>query len=256
MVATTYVSPALGASRFYVWMAVACAAVAIGGFVPTYWSQLPAGTFVGQPLIHVHAVVFTAWPLLFLSQTWLAAHNRLEHHRAWGMAGISLATALFVVGMVTAIQSAELRVVKGGDDRGLAFLIIPMSAISLFAGFFAAAVANLARPNVHKRLMVLATIALLQPALVRVFFILKTGGGPGLRPGMNGPPPMATTIGPALVAELFVVAAILYDWRARGRPHPVYLIGLATMVLVHFGRLPISGTPQWKAIASALTTLV
>ena len=256
MVATTYVSPALGASRFYVWMAAACAAVAIGGFVPTYWSQLPAGTFVGQPLIHVHAVVFTAWPLLFLSQTWLAAHNRLEHHRAWGMAGISLATALFVVGMVTAIQSAELRVVKGGDDRGLAFLIIPMSAISLFAGFFAAAVANLARPNVHKRLMVLATIALLQPALVRVFFILKTGGGPGLRPGMNGPPPMATTIGPALVAELFVVAAILYDWRTRGRPHPVYLIGLATMVLVHFGRLPLSGTPQWKAIASALTTLV
>jgi len=256
MVATTYVSPAVGTSRFYVWMAAACAVVAIGGFAPTYWLQLPAGTFVGQPLIHVHAAVFTAWPLLFLSQTWLAANNRLEHHRAWGMAGISLATMLFVLGAVTAIQSADLRAAKGDAERGLAFLIIPMSAICLFAGLFAAAVLNLARPQIHKRLVLLATIALLQPALVRVFFMIKTGGGPGLRPGVNGPPPIATTIGPALVADLFVLAAILYDWRTRGRPHPVYLIGLAILLVVQFGRIPLSQTPQWKALASALTALV
>jgi hypothetical protein len=41
-------SPARAATRwFFVWMAGACALVAFGGFAPTFWLQLPAGTFVG-----------------------------------------------------------------------------------------------------------------------------------------------------------------------------------------------------------------
>ena len=34
---------------FYVWMAVACLLVAFGGFAPTDWLQLPAGTFCAGP---------------------------------------------------------------------------------------------------------------------------------------------------------------------------------------------------------------
>jgi hypothetical protein len=44
---------------FYVWMAVVCALVAFGGFAPTYWLQLPAGTFVGSPLVHIHGALFS-----------------------------------------------------------------------------------------------------------------------------------------------------------------------------------------------------
>jgi hypothetical protein len=65
-----------------------------------------------------------------------------------------------------------------------------VSAITLFAGFFAAAIANIQRPEAHKRLMLLATISLLQAAMGRVFFVLATGGGPGLRPGLGQPPPL------------------------------------------------------------------
>jgi hypothetical protein len=32
------------AGYFYVWMAAVCALIAFGGFAPTYWLQLPAGT--------------------------------------------------------------------------------------------------------------------------------------------------------------------------------------------------------------------
>jgi len=76
---------------FYVWMAGACVLIAFGGFAPTYWLQLAPGTFVGPPLLHIHGVLFSAWTLLLLSQTLLAANGRLDHHRAWGLAGIASA---------------------------------------------------------------------------------------------------------------------------------------------------------------------
>jgi hypothetical protein len=165
-------------SHFYVWMAAVCALVAFGGFAPTYWLQLPAGTFVGPPLLHIHGLLFSTWTLLLLSQTLLAANGRLDYHRAWGLLGISLATAMVVIGLAAAIGTLTAGLAAGYGDQSRAFAILPVSAIGLFAGFFVAAIANIRRPEVHKRLMLLATISLLQAAMARVFFVLITGGGP------------------------------------------------------------------------------
>jgi hypothetical protein len=237
---------------FYVWIAAACALVAFGGFAPTYWLQLPAGTFVGPPLLHLHGALFSAWALLLLSQTVLAANGRLDHHRAWGLVGISLATALVVIGMAAAINTLNTGLAAGYGDRSRAFLILPVSAITLFAGFFISAIANIRRPEAHKRLILLATISLLQAAMGRVFFLLVTGGGPGLRPGLGPPPPLSIGLVPSLITELIIVAGIIYDWRTRGRPHPVWLIGAAVMTAVILLRGPPSGTPAWLAFADAL----
>jgi hypothetical protein len=252
MVAATFDSSRQKTSHFYVWMAAACALIAFGGFAPTYWLQLPAGTFVGPPLLHVHGALFSAWPVLLLSQTILVARGRLENHRAWGLVGISLATAMVVVGLTTAIYQLMSETAAGYGDRSQAFLIVPFTAIGLFAGFFAAAIANTGRPEVHKRLVLLATISLLQAAMGRVFFILVTGGGPGLRPGVEPPIPVLAAVAPGLLLELLIVAGMLYDWRTRGRPHPVWLIGAAIMTAVVLLRVPISGTPAWLAFASSL----
>src|SRR5450759_1505748 len=178
------------AGYFYVWMAAVCALVAFSGFAPTYWLQLPAGTFVGPPLLHLHGALFFAWTMLLLSQTTLAANGRLDHHRAWGLVGISLATAMVVIGLAAAINTLTTGLAAGYAESARAFLILPVSAISLFAGFFVAAIANIQRPETHKRLILLATISLLQAAIGRVFFVLATGGGPGLRPGLGPPPPL------------------------------------------------------------------
>jgi hypothetical protein len=74
-------------------------------------------------------------------------------------------------------------------------------------------------------LILLATISLLQAAMGRVFFVLATGGGPGLRPGLGPSSP-----------------AWPYDWRTRGRPHRVWLIGAAVMTVVILRRGPLIGT--------------
>ncbi|MDB5493556.1 MAG: hypothetical protein JWP86_893 [Phenylobacterium sp.] len=237
---------------FYVWMAGACALIAFGGFAPTYWLQLAPGTFVGPPLLHIHAVLFSAWTLLLLSQTLLAANGRLDHHRAWGLAGIALGSAMVVLGITAAIYSMKVGLAAGYGDKSRGFLLVPMTAIGLFAGFFIAAIANINRPETHKRLILLATISLLQAALARVFFVLATGGGPGLRPGIGPPPPMAIALVPSLLLELLIVAGVVYDWRTRGRPHPAWLAGAAIITAVVVLRGPLSTTPGWIAFAESL----
>jgi|SRR5665213_2815788 len=240
------------ARLFYVWMAGVCALVAFAGFAPTYWLQLAAGTFVGSPLVHVHGALFSIWTLLFLSQTLLVANGRLNSHRAWGLAGISLATSMVGFGMAAAIQTLNMGLAAGYGDRSRAFMILPVSAISLFAGFFVTAIANIHRSEAHKRLMLLATISLLQAVMGRVFFVLVTGGGPGLRPGLGPPPPLVIGLVPSLLTELLIVAGVIYDWRTRGRPHSVWLIGAVVTTAVILLRGPLSGTHGWLSFADAL----
>lgn len=256
MVAVTLEPVREKVSHFYVWMAGACALVAFGGFAPTYWLQLPAGTFVGSPLLHIHAALFSTWTLFLVTQTLLAANGRLDHHRAWGLAGISLATAMVVIGLAAAIQTLTRGLAAGYGDHSRAFLILPVSAISLFAGFFVAAIANIRRPERHKRFMLLATISLLQAAMGRIFFVLVTGGGPGLRPGLGPPPPLIIGLVPSLIIEALIIAGIVHDWRTRGRPHPVWLIGAAVTTAVILLRGPLSATPGWLAFADSLAHIV
>ena len=42
--------------NFYVWMAAAFLAVAFGGFIPTYWAKMAAGTF---PVSYTHLTLPT-----------------------------------------------------------------------------------------------------------------------------------------------------------------------------------------------------
>lgn len=146
----------------------------------------------------------------------------------------------------------RLQLAAGYGDRARVFLIIPVSAIVLFAGFFVSALVNVRRPQLHKRLMLLATITLLQAAMGRVFFMHATGGGPGLRPGLGPPPPLAIGFLPSLSLELLIVIGVLWDWRVRGRPHPVWFIGGALLAGEVLMRGTVSATPAWRAFADAL----
>jgi hypothetical protein len=253
MVATTYAPARERVGYFYVWMAGIIAIFAFGAFAGTYWLQVPAGTFVGGPIVHLHAALFSAWTLFFLSQTWLAANGHLNHHREWGLVGVSLATAMFVIGIAVAINSVTVSK-AGQGPSALAFMIVPVSAITVFAGLVAAAIANRSRPEWHKRLMLVATVSLLQAAMARVFFLINTGGGPGLRPGLGAPQPVAITIVPGLIVDTLILAGIVYDWRTRGRPHPAYLIAGGVVLAVQLARVPLSATPAWQALAAGLAS--
>ena len=243
-------------SRFYVWISLLFLFIAVGGFVPTYWAQLPAGTLNGTPLMHVHAVLFTAWPLLLVSQAVLIARGGLRHHRVWGLAGISLASMMLIVGLMTAVVALQDRLAAGDGDPARSFLIVPFTAIGLFFAFFAAAVANVSRPEWHKRFIVIATTSVLTAAMARFFFFAANGMAAGLRPGALPPAPVSRTLGPMALLDLIIVGAMIWDKRRNGKVHPAWNWGLAILIPIQLLRAPVSQTQAWLAFADWMTRFV
>jgi hypothetical protein len=232
-------------------MAAAIVAVAVAGFIPTYWAPVARGSFTGAPILHAHGVLFTAWTLLFLAQARLAVSGRFERHRMLGYVGISLATAMLFVGVGVTIHSLEQALMRGRGADARAFAIVPFTIVLSLAALVGAAIANVRRPDVHMRLLLVGTISMLPPAVARLLRL--AAGAP--RPAIGDTPPVAFTLVPNLLADLLIVVAIVHDWRTRGRPHPVYLVAGAALVAVQVLRVPLSGTAAWQAFAEWLLRL-
>src|SRR4029450_7166113 len=214
------------ARYFYFYMALSCAAVAFLGFAPTYFMPLAKGSLSATPVIHAHGIIFFAWSLFFVFQSWLSASGRVMEHPSVGMIGISLATAMTIFGFLVGVSAMKRSAVIGQIDEGIAFAIVPWSGILFFAVVLAWAVVAVRQPETHKRLMLLAGISILDAAVARWFLTFLAPPGP------PGPPPGIVTIAPALVACLLLVVAMVHDWRTRGRPHRVYVIGGIALVAV------------------------
>jgi hypothetical protein len=178
----------------------------------------------------------------------LAARGLIGRHRAWGLFGISLATAMVFVGFAVANDVLATRLAAGYGDAARAFHIASISMITLFGGFVFVAILFVSRPEIHKRLMLLATVSMLAPAIARVLFALSVGIGPGLRPGLGPPRTVESVLMPALIADALIVAGVIYDMRTRGRPHPAYPLAARRSPS---GSAYLSTTPWWLAIATS-----
>ena len=222
---------------FYVGMALLIAITVFAGFSRSYFLK----SYFGSPdlslLLHIHGLVFTSWILLFLVQTTLVASRRTDIHRRLGVFGGVLAILVVIMGTATAIFR-----VKGGAHpipgvSPLSFLAIPLFDMLVFATLVGAALYYRHRAAVHKRLMILATIALLAAPIARLPFALLRAGPPAF----------------FALTDLFIVACIIYDLATRRRVHPATLWGALLIVASQPLRLMISGTPAWLAFASWLT---
>lgn len=243
MVASSTVMPRASGRRFYLCMALVFVLIAFGGFVPTYWARIASGTFTGAPVLHVHGLFFFTWTLFFLVQTSLVAGGRTPDHRTWGVAGVAIATGMAFTVVLAAINSMKVADAIGMGDAARRFSVVSLTSLVLFIALFVAAIANVKKPEIHKRLMVLAMIPPMQAAMARPFQVLFSP------PGSVGPPPVFVSIPPGLTVDLLVVAAIIYDWRTRGRAHPAYLIGLPLILAQQLMTVPISGSATWMTIA-------
>lgn len=236
-------------TRFYVWMALAGVAIAFGGFVPTYWAKLATGNFHRAPIVHIHGLLFFSWTLFFAVQTMFVASGRTPSHRQWGLLGISLATAMVVSVVLAAITSIKVAGGIGMADEARRFTIVSLSGAVLFSFFLAKAIINVRNAEVHKRWMLLTIVPLSHAAMARLFM---TAFAPA---DAKGPPPIFVAIPPGLFVDLLVVAAMVYDWRTRGRPHRVYLIGGALLLATQLLSVPVGNSATWMGIARWVESL-
>jgi hypothetical protein len=193
------------------------------------------GTIAQPLLIHLHATVFVGWLVLFLTQVVLAASGRIAWHRRLGRIGIGYGVLVIIVGLFTGISRSADRLNAGvGGERLLFFAVADMTVFSIF---FAAAVALRRKPQLHKRLMLVAATMLLVAAASRMAFL------PLL------PLRQAVWVSPVLLA-------MAHDFRARHVIHPVYLLGLVAFFVRAASPGFIADTDTWSAVTRWLTALV
>ncbi len=137
----------------------------------------------------------------------------------------------------------------GQKDAGIAFAIVPFTGIVFFAVVFTLGIINARQAETHTRLMLLAAISILDAAVARWVMTLFAPDGP------PGPPPVFITIPPAIIAYLLLVAAIVHDWRSRGRPHKVYVIGGIVLMAIKLLNWPISTSSAWHALGDGVLAL-
>lgn len=239
---------------FYAAMAAVLLFTTVVGF-SRYLVATSMAQPVGPSVIHLHAFFGFLWIGLFLLQTSLIATGRTPNHQAMGLFGIAVATSMFFSGLMVATKTMNVGIGNGAEEGARQFAIFPVTIQLLFAGFFTAAIMNIGRPDVHKRLMLIAAIMTMPPAAGRFLAVFLTEHG--LPHQILGAPPQSLAAGTAasLLADLFLIAAILYDWRTRGRPHPAYLISLAIILAVQAMRVPFAQTQIWYGVTDVLLSL-
>lgn len=239
---------ALGRARlnterlFFASVGLAVLAAMLIGFAPSYFLRgvvTPPHPFEPlTPLVHLHALVFASWVLLFVAQTSLVAAGRVDLHRKLGLLGFGLIALMIPLGLAVAIYGIgrPLTAPPGIDPRSWA--ATPLLDIPVFGGLIVAGLLNRRRPQVHKRLMLIAMIDMLQPTLARAFI---WAGWPV----------------PAVFAVMVALLALLMAWdvRTRGRVMGATAIGSAAVVTRLIGTPIVWTTPAWMSLAGWLHSL-
>jgi hypothetical protein len=234
--------------RFFSGMALALLAFTFVAFAPTYYLyplfDLPNTRGVRAadaltPLVHAHGIATAAWIVLLFAQTALIAAHRTDLHRKVGSLGVVAIAAVIVTSVAVSLHAGRAGSAPPGWTAPQ-FLLIQIGSLG---GFVVLATLGLwfrRRADVHKRLMLLATIAMLLPAAGRISRFLDVSFlPPGTRGGM-------------VLQSLFVVALAAYDLRTRGRLHRATLWGggavLLAMPLRYFG----ARTETWESVGRAI----
>lgn len=233
--ATVRPRPSGAADRiFFGSMALVMLVTVFIGFAPTYYLMRWTGAPELSPLVHLHGVVLTLWFLLFLAQTALVGAGRTDVHRVLGAGGAALAVVIVILGTTVAIVR-ERPPIPSLNVRQ--FLLLPLTIMTLYALFVALGVHYRRRADHHKRLMLLASLSLLVPAISRW----------GVPVGLPGP-----VVG-MIVTAIYLLAAWAYDWSRLGRVHPAMQWGgLLLLASMPFLRWFFGQTDAWQAVAALL----
>lgn len=217
-------------------MAIAMAVVIVFGFS----LQLAMGrSSFSLPLwVHVHAVTFFGWLVLFVLQTSFIASGQRRLHRWLGWVGAGWAVAIVIVGTLTTIWSVRAGRTPFFFTPAFFIILDPMSAFAFF-GLTMAGIAQRRNTGWHRRLIVCGMAELTGPGYGRFLplpFVIPYAGW--------------LAFGGILIIPL---VGALIDWRRRGRLHPAWVWGTGTIVAVHVVLVVVSSSPIGSAVYRAVT---
>jgi hypothetical protein len=182
----------------------------------------------------------TAWVVLFVMQVWLVSSRRTKVHQRLGVWGAILAALVLIVGVATSLTAAA-RGSSVPNIPPLSFLIVPLGDMVVFGVLIGIALYYRRRMEIHKRLMALAALYLLTPAIARIPLSFIQNGGALAFFG---------------ITDLFILAFVAIDTTKQRKLHPALLWGTLFVIASQPLRIWFAGTDLWQRFATALVALV
>ena len=210
---------------FYSGIALAFGLCVFVGFSRTYYLKGLFGTPHLSWLAHLHGAMFTAWTVFFVCQVALVAAGRTELHRRIGRVGAVVGSGVLILGTVMTLHSVHAGYTSG---KTASLLINGFMNLFLFSVFFGAGLFFRRKKEIHKRLMVLAMLSLIIPAIARL-------------------PIAFSLIG--LVIFAFSLTGVIYDVIVLRR---VYLTNIVGVLLINVAtplRFIIADTRGWQTFS-------
>ncbi len=158
---------------FYFAMSLTIATIVVSGFSRTVDQNLFHAAIPRPTLLWVHGATFSLWVAFFFFQSALVRTRNVKIHRTMGWFGAGLAAFMVPLGATTAIVMARFDTnvlhQKGGD----AFLILPFYDMVAFAVCAGLAILWRRKPELHRRLLFIATCGLLDAAFGRFDYLFN-----------------------------------------------------------------------------------
>jgi ABC-type Co2+ transport system permease subunit len=229
----TIVSSRKGAlpKYFAVVFAMTASLFVLAGFTRTFFIPLVTGTFSRPWFVYVHAILFFSWIPLLVGQALLIVRSMFKWHRRLGWMGAAMILPMAASGAAVAYWATRRDVAVGKAADALPFFFGALMDMILFASLAIAAVLARRRSPVHKRLMLLATIAILGAAIGRI------------------PVVGAFSNYIAVALMLSIAAGDIYVSR---HVHRATLLGGAWLLIGIFTQGPIGNTNAWISIAQQI----
>jgi hypothetical protein len=194
---------------FFPAMALFALATVVMGFGHAYFFAGMMAAELPSPLVHVHAAILSAWIALQALQPVLVAAGRVDWHRRVGLAGMAVAAIVPVIGVLAVIGEIR-RHAQGADDLASDFAFVLAAAVDFAVLAFLGLEQRNRDLSAHKRLMLLATISILGPAVGRLSFVI-------------------TDLDYYAALAFFAALIVAFDLLSLGRIHRATILGVAVI---------------------------
>ena len=234
---------------FFVGMALVMIATTIAGFLPAIISPATRRGPLSL-LAAVHGIVFLAWQLLYLAQSLLVATRHVGWHRRLGVTSVVLLALIIPLSFATTTAMVRRGFDLSGDQHivphpaaGSIYLDASASSVFNFAVLFTfsvlaiAAILYRSRPEIHKRLMLFANLALMHAAIAHL---------------VGHIPQYGDTSGVVILVSytLFLLTAVARDYLVEKRVRAITaVIAVGMWVSVPIEALVIAPSATWHRFA-------
>lgn len=218
---------------FFTAMIALLLATVFFGFARSYFL---AGVFrapLPNKLLQVHGAVFTCWMLLLIAQASLVSAHRVDIHRKLGLAGFGLAGLMVILGVLAATDALARNAAPIPHVDAKTFYTIPMGGMVVFSALIYFAYRMRRDPAAHKRLILIATIGIMDAAIDRwpLAFILHHH--------INN-----------LFNYALLLPIVVYDLWSTGKVQRATVWASLYVIVIQQLRIPIGHTAAWHAFAT------